>query len=142
MSLRRRPLYPSELRPHVPFIVPGKPFAANVPSEVGAFAVDPFHSLVRAADGRREIVSAGGNTQHTPAGGFDAVHAQARSGVEHYGAKRLCVRNSADGFPGIVTAGIAGRCHHHADARARAPFETRAAQPASRRSHNATPNPK
>ena len=46
LSLRRGPLYPSELRPHVPFIVPFQRFAANVAAEVRAVEVDGFYSLV------------------------------------------------------------------------------------------------
>jgi len=43
-----------------------------------AVEVDDFHSLVRVADGRCKIVSAGGDAQHTPAGGLETVRAQAR----------------------------------------------------------------
>ena len=38
-----------------------------------AVEVDDFHSLVRVADGRCKIVSAGGDAQHTPAGGLETA---------------------------------------------------------------------
>src|SRR5437899_3011312 len=64
LSLRRRPLYPSELRPRIT-IVASKGLAANIAAVVHAVEMDQAGGGIRFRDGVGQVMSAGGHAEHT-----------------------------------------------------------------------------
>src|SRR5579862_4297595 len=94
LSLRRRPLYPSELRPRTrsdcskASLPRGlgptpQPLMRNIAAVMHSVEVNLFDRRVGVANGGDQIGSRSGHAEDASAGGFEALRTQLGAGVEH-----------------------------------------------------------
>src|SRR4030088_1660875 len=76
LSLRRRPLYPSELRPRTNFIVTSEPLRANIAPVMHALEVDHLTPGIRALNRFSQIDAGGSYAEHAAPRGLQAAGAQ------------------------------------------------------------------
>ena len=70
LSLRRRPLYPSELRARNTYIVPSESFATNVGAVMHALEMNLLHRRIGAVDGGSKVRPGLGDAEDAAARGF------------------------------------------------------------------------
>src|SRR5580700_10826775 len=118
LSLRRRPLYPSELRARNLFIVALQAFSADIRAIVHAVEMDEARGSISTVDGRGQVGSGGSDTEHAATRRFESRRPLARARVEDCGSRSFSALDSIDGLAGNKGAGIAGGGQHYANRRA------------------------
>src|SRR5580658_1761062 len=115
LSLRRRPLYPSELRARNTLIVALQASAPDIRAVVHAIEPDQVRGGVRAVDGSREVRAGGGDAEHAASRRLDPPGALPGARLEDTGAGGFGGANAIDGLAAVERTGITAGCQHHAN---------------------------
>src|SRR5947209_6769528 len=101
LPLRRRPLYPAELRPHSGWShsilnAGGDEPLAYVGPELHSFKPNMAHSSIGSSNGFFQTTARGCYAEYSPSRSFEPAIGQARTRMEYFCLGALCLFNSGD----------------------------------------------
>src|SRR5882762_2832216 len=131
-ALRRRPLYPSELRARNTYIVASKAFASNISAIMHAIETDLMGGFIRFFDGASQTLSRRGDAEDAAPSCLEPAGSGARSCVKYGCARGFGVLDAANRNASPIRARITARRQNHAHRRTPLPCKRMPPQLAAR----------